>query len=169
MSAFINFIRPDNPDFRKTLEDWSQTLKDSRGDRAQLRRAKTAEEVLVSPAYQRTLIAILRSRKLNPSLSQQERLALGAGVLSHAESLTDGPPMPRRLGQLQVLDESIRDLRFRRLLAVTDRDELYIGLLRMLKFMKGKVDPVSLVLGAYWWNERTKKEWAREYYVKNTK
>ncbi len=169
MSAFKDFIQSKNPDCRKTLQEWWTMLQESHGDRAQLRRAKTAEEVLVSPAYQRTLIASLRRKNIHPNMSEQEHLALGAGILAHAKKLTQGSHIARRLGQLQILNDSIRDMRFRRLLAITDRDELYIGLLRMLKYLGNEVDPVSLVIGGYWWNETTKKEWARQYYVINNK
>ena len=37
-------------------------------------------------------------------------------------------------------------------------------MIRLVRLLGGSVDIVSLANGIYWWNERTKKEWAYAYY-----
>jgi CRISPR system Cascade subunit CasB len=59
----------------------------------------------------------------------------------------------------------VSGLRFRRLLAVSDRDELYPLLVRLVRLLDGRVNIVSLANSAFWWNERTKREWAYDYYA----
>ena len=60
-------------------------------------------------------------------------------------------------------------LRFRRLLKIEDRDDLYGAVVRTIRLLDGSVNIASLADGVYWWNERTKNNWAFDYYDKAPK
>ena len=98
----------------------------------------------------------------------REALASVAGLASHVKGNigTD-----KRIAQLMARPRAggggakVSGLRFRRLLAVTERDELYPLLIRVIRLLDGKVNLVSLANSAYWWNEITRKQWAYDYYA----
>jgi len=58
----------------------------------------------------------------------------------------------------------VSDLRFRRLLAIDDRDKLYVSVIRIVRLLNGEADIPSLADGIYWWNDKTKNAWAYDYY-----
>jgi CRISPR system Cascade subunit CasB len=166
-SAVLNKKNEGHSDFMKVIRQWHAGLKDDRGNRAQLRRARTPFDVFVSPAYQRVLIARLREAGFSPDAGDMERLALGVGLLAHAKELTKDTHFAQAFAKLEKGSKDVRDVRFRRLLAVTkdERDELYAQLLRFIRLMDNTLEPQSLLQGTYWWNEQTKKDWAKAYYV----
>jgi len=57
-------------------------------------------------------------------------------------------------------------VRFRQLLRIEDaeRDRLYTAGVRLVRYLGGRVDPRSLVVGFFYWNDRTRHDWARNYY-----
>jgi CRISPR system Cascade subunit CasB len=89
-----------------------------------------------------------------------------AGLASHVR--TNSPQ--RTIGQQMAAprppgaNARISGLRFRRLLAVSEREELYPLLIRALALLDGSVNLVALANGVFWWNEKTKKTWAYAYY-----
>jgi len=158
--AFLN-----DEAFWDHLWQWWSSLQTDRGDRARLRRTKTPFEVFVSPAYQRNLIAPLQRKGLELTASEQERLALCVGVLANVGALTKGPHFARQLATCQAASDNVRDQRFMKLLSVTDRDALFVMLRRLLRYLGGTTDLKSLVAGAFWWNDRTRRSWAIQYYA----
>ena len=42
---------------------------------------------------------------------------------------------------------------------------LFPLLIRAIRLLDGSVDLVSLANAAFWWNERTRKSWAYDYYA----
>jgi CRISPR system Cascade subunit CasB len=58
----------------------------------------------------------------------------------------------------------VRDVRFRRLMAVDDRDELFTMLGRLIRLLDDRVKPESLVQGTFFWSENIKRRWALQYY-----
>ena len=67
-------------------------------------------------------------------------------------------------GQGSDTKAKVSGLRFRRLLRIDDRDELYNAMRRMIQMLGGVVNIYSLAHAVYWWNQRTKKQLAYEYY-----
>lgn len=45
------------------------------------------------------------------------------------------------------------------------REESYPLLIRIVRLLDGRVNLVSLANAAFWWNERTKRDWAYDYYA----
>jgi CRISPR system Cascade subunit CasB len=145
---------------------WWKSLGHDRGERARLRRAKNSEETAYQPSFHR-LLAQLRGRGYPLDANHAEALAAVAGLAAHVRNHDGGGSFARQLATPKTPGGSARisGLRFRRLLAATDRREAQILLIRAVCLLDGSVNLVSLANAAFWWNERTKKDWAYEYYA----
>jgi len=154
-----------NEVFWETVLEWFDDLASNRGNRAELRRAKTPFEVYVSSAFQRDFRQRLRQKGILLSEEEAERLAPGIGVLAHAKNLLQEGHFAKQLATTDKGSQEVRDVRFRKLLAVEKRDELFTMLVRLTKYLDSKVDPKSLIQGAFWWNDTTRKNWAATYYT----
>jgi len=145
------------------LRSWWQWLEQHRGDRAVLRRASSPTEVVFSPAYHHLLGQLQQQEyKVSP-----EALAAVVGLASHVNGDVG---TDKSIAQLMAGSRpggsgaKVSGLRFRRLLAVSGRDELYPLLIRVIRLLDDKVNLLSLANSAYWWNEITRKQWAYDYY-----
>ena len=100
---------------------------------------------------------------------QIQRLALIAGVLSGMEQGSDNT-----MAQLMAKPRSGGDMpcvspqRFRRLLVIQDPEELLISWKRTLRILDNKANISDLVYRLFWWNDRTRREMALEYYRQNS-
>lgn len=161
---------PDD-DSGKILLEWWQKLEANRGDRAELCRADNPTEVVFSPAYHRFY------QRLH--LPDKEALATVAGLCSHVKENRNTKKNTKTnqdhfMGIAEQMAESksqgddkkaqVSGLRFRRLLTITNRNELYHAMIRIIRLLNGTVNIYDLAKSMYWWNEHTKKQWAYEYY-----
>lgn len=152
-----------NDESGSILLAWWKGLESDRGERAFLRRASNITEVAFSPAYHR----LLGRLKGESSSVNREALAAVAGLATHVKTHTEiGGYVARQMATPKAGRSGVRvsGLRFRRLLAVSGRDELYPLLIRAIKLLDGKVNLLSLANSVYWWNEDTRKQWAYDYY-----
>jgi len=141
----------DGPDFGLVLK-WWYGLENDKGGRAQLRRAANTSEVVFSPAYHRLYNEV--------SAADKERLALIAGLCAHIKDNSD-VSFARQMAE----GDKVSSLRFRRLLAINDRDELYHAMIRFIRMLGGVVNVCDLAKTVYWWNDKTKKRLAYDYYA----
>ncbi|MEW6489317.1 MAG: type I-E CRISPR-associated protein Cse2/CasB [Thermodesulfobacteriota bacterium] len=148
------------------LVAWWEALEGSRGERASLRRAAGPAEVAYCAPFH-SLLAKLRQAGYPVAARDADRLAAVAGLAAHVRAHAAGAAVARQMAAAKTPGAGARvsGLRFRRLMAVADRDELYPLLLRVVRLLDGTVNLVDLARAVYWWNERTKKEWAYEYYA----
>lgn len=144
------------------LIKWWDDLNKNRGERAMLRRCSTLLEVALLPAYHRLRWALLRLGRVN-----DDRLALVAGLAVRVKANADGATIAEQMATGKP-DGSARvsGLRFRRLLKVKDRGALFIAMIRTMSLLGGSVNLQSLAQGVYFWNDRTRKDWAFGYYSK---
>ncbi len=156
----------------KALEEWWSELSERRrgrrgrgGDRAQLRRCRSSLEVVACPAFHRLFHRLQPLGRVDGS-----RLAPAAAVLAHVKGQPEGPgrtsfartmASPRPGGD----QPRVSGLRFRRLLALEDREELLVALVRIVRLLDGTAPVVSLADDIYWWGERVKERWAYDYYA----
>jgi len=152
------------------IKTWWTGLDENRGARARLRRAKTPDEVFISPDYQRGVIALLAEKGIDLSAADKAKLALGIGVLVHAKPQSAEIPAPtmhfaRQLAPEDPGQESVRDPRFRKLLSITEPEPLFLMLRRLVAYLGKQVDYKSLIRGAADWTEETRRDWAKQYYV----
>jgi CRISPR system Cascade subunit CasB len=151
--------------FWSKLRAWWAELDANRGVRARLRRAKTPEAVFVSPDYQRGLLDRLAQSGLVLSHADAAKLASAVGVLVHVKTLLSDGHFARQLAPDDQSQESVRDPRFRKLLATTEPDDLFLLLRRLVAYLDGAAELKSLVRGASDWTEKTRRDWAVHYYV----
>lgn len=144
-----------------------------RGERAELRRAKEIQDVLVTPAYFRLRRAMIDSGVAREESSLEKRsddmeLAAIAGALAHVKR----DSMQRNIGKLLAFSSDggkapVSGLRFRRLLERKALPDLYPHLLRTLKLVDSEAPVQVLAIDLFSWseNERTRQSWAEGYYI----
>jgi CRISPR system Cascade subunit CasB len=162
------------PDVLDALLSWWKELDNAGVDRAALRRCNNPLEVKITPAFHRLKRRLEPFRSMSPD--HVDRLAIVAGVLSYVqENKLNGYERnverafavqmtrpPQKWGRRDKA--CVSGMRFRNLLKIEDPDKLYPTIIRLIRLLGGSVDIASLANGIYWWNERTKKEWAYAYY-----
>lgn len=151
--------------FWSELRRWWGDLDKDRGARARLRRAKTPDDVFVCADFQRGLMPRLRQAGIDLSPADAVRLALAVGVLAHVKKLLTEGHFARQLAPTDKSQESVRDPRFKRLLATTDPEGLFLMLRRLVAYLDGAAELKSLVRGAVDWTDKTRRAFAVEYYV----
>jgi len=158
------FTRED--DSSGLLLAWWESLDRDRGARADLRRAASPSEVAFCPSFHR-LLAQLRGKGYPLGREAAAALATVAGVVAHVKSNDGGVTIARQMATPKSAGGGARlsGLRFRRLLAVSGRDELFPLMIRVVRLLGGTVDLISLANAAFWWNVKTKKDWAYDYYA----
>ncbi len=143
------------------LVKWWQELENDRGSRASLRRAKNSTEVVFSPTYHR----LLNQLQQKDYTVYREALAVAAGLASHVKDVALDKNLAQQMAASTDGDRArVSGLRFRRLLAINQREELYPVMIRVIRLLKGEVNLVSLAHSVYWWNEKIHREWAYDYY-----
>lgn len=131
---------------------WYNELENDKGGRAELRRAHNPIEVVFLSVYHRLYA------KLEASSPDKEALACVAGLCAHVKE-------NQKDEFAKQMEGNISSLRFRKLLAINDREDLYHMMIRIIRQLGGKVNVADLAKTVYWWNEKTKKELAYEYYA----
>jgi CRISPR system Cascade subunit CasB len=147
------------------LVAWWEALDRDRGERANLRRAVGPSEVAFGPAFHR-LLGEIRRQGYAVGTDGTMALAAIAGIAAHVKSHVGGASIAQQMATPRSAGAGARvsGLRFRRLLAVSDRDELYPLLIRVVRLLDERANLVSLANAAFWWNDRTKRDWAYDYY-----
>lgn len=144
----------------QALFSWWKELENNKGDRAELRRCRSATDVAFTQAFYRFLRAIDRKDRSNI-----DQLALIAGVLAHVEKNDPSNRIAEQMAtQKSGSNARVSGLRFRRLLKIDDREELYQALVRLIHLLNGTANIFSLAESAFYWSERTRKDWAYDYY-----
>jgi CRISPR system Cascade subunit CasB len=148
------------------LLTWWKELDHDRGERAHLRRAARPADVVLCPSFHR-LLGQLRQAGYPIGAGGADQIATVAGLSAHVRIHDGKLSVAQQLAKPKSAGTGARvsGLRFRRLLAVSDRHQMYPLLVRAVRLLDGSVNLVSLANAAYWWNERTKKSWAYDYYA----
>jgi CRISPR system Cascade subunit CasB len=106
--------------------------------------------------------------KGNPQAEPELRnLGLIAAVLSHVD--VDDPAggsLAKQMATPQGDKAIVSDVRFRQLLRsdAGEVDERLVALVRVLRQLGGRASVHQLATDLSWWNERTKRKWALDYY-----
>jgi len=157
-TSYLRFDK-DSPELQ-ALDTWWRSLDDNRGDRAELRRCGTLAEVVFTPAYHRLRQSVCRSGAVH-----DDGLALVAGLVAKVKSnATDYTVAGQMATGKSDGSARVSGLRFRRLLKVKEREEFFTAMARIIALLGGAVNLQSLAQSAYFWNDRTRKQWAFEYY-----
>lgn len=164
MEGKKNLFFSSDPKARQVLYEWWSGLDMSRGDRAALRHCHDVNEVAFTPSFHRLRKDLLGEFNVNP-----ESLAAVAGVLSHVKNNDTGSDFAVQMATPPSGSSNARvsGLRFRRLLTIEDRRELFTSMIRTVRLLDGTANLFDLADSIYRWNEFTKKRWAYDYYTKS--
>lgn len=148
----------------KMLHKWWLGLEEDRASRAVLRRCATLDAVALSDAYQRFYRYMLTCNAWPADAApwQNNKLAAIAGLLAHVKT-DDNQRLPIKMSELAGDRPLVSELRFRDLLKIETTDDLFVSLRRTLPLIGHQASVEQLAHDVYWWNDKTKKEWAYSY------
>lgn len=145
---------------------WIRLQENDRGGRAELRRCRAAEEPVFCRAYHSLYQRLVRDGRWRIN---RDGLAAAAGVAAHLKTdIPDGASLARVMARPRIQGGEgarVSGLRFRRLIQIRNRVELYPALIRVLSLAGSAMDVTTLVRDAYYWNDPVRKNWAFEYYA----
>jgi CRISPR system Cascade subunit CasB len=152
----------DSPE-SQALITWWRMLNENRGDRAQLRRCGTLTEVVLTPAYHRLRHAVCRYGAVH-----EDGLAAMAGLAAKVKTNVVESSIAEQMasGKGDSARARVSGLRFRRVLKVKDQEELFTTMGRVIALLGESVNLQSMAQSVYFWNDRTRKAWAFDYYSK---
>ncbi len=172
---------PDTP-LGKAIYDFQRALNDDdRQTRAQLRRAGDLTSLVLVPGVHRLLhnlqVAAGEQNQTRLYLHSDRgrlRVAVIAGLLAqvkHHEPIRDkyrhSTAVLMAQGKKKSDGACVSELRFRRLLQADNLEALYPMLRRTLALMNHKTDIYALAGDVWYWNDRTRRQWAYDYYAKS--
>jgi len=170
----------------KELQKWHAWLDDNRGDRARLRRAENAEDILLTDAFFHFLH---RMDQATPNWSQSTPMltsACIAGALAHVKADKQMPSKlfggekkvkgkdaeaPKKMAgfaeQLATPQEGkskapMSELRFQQLQKSPTVDDFYRRIIRAIRLLDGNVNLVSLANDIIQWHQEFNKPIGRE-------
>ena len=148
----------ETPELQILLKWWHE-LNNHSGDRAELRRCGSLSEVMFNPSYHRLRISLM---EVVPPHAESLALLVGLAVL--VKDIHGGLSIA---SQMSVGGEEavVSDLRFRRLLKIKTREDLFLPMRRIIALLGGAVNMQSLARSMYQWNDFIRKEWAFDYYT----
>jgi len=163
-------------DDRKRLISWWRRLDAERGERAILRRAETADDVLLTPAFNNFL------QRMSPDWRERFNLfdsAMVAGLLARVSEHEPGLGFATALATPKrgAGKAAMSELRFAQLQKSRNPDEFFRRIGRALALISGRVDVRSLADDILHWllehrrivdrepNKRLAVRWANDYYT----
>lgn len=147
-----------NDETTEILQTWWSELEHARGARATLRKAETPSQIVFCPSFHYLLNQL-------GHVGKPDTIAAIAGLIAHIkEDAHDAKLAAQMAAPKKSGGARISGLRFRRLLATTDRNDLYPLMIRVVRALDGKINLQDLAQSIYWWNESTRKQWAYDYY-----
>jgi CRISPR system Cascade subunit CasB len=160
-NSYLRFDK-DSPE-SQALISWWRLLDEKRGDRAELRRCGTLAEVVFTPAYHRLRQAVCRYGAIH-----EDGLAAMAGLAAKVKTNVAENSIAEQMasGKGDSARARVSGLRFRRLLKAKDQEELFTSMGRVIALLDESVNLLSMAQSVYFWNDRTRKQWAFDYYSK---
>jgi CRISPR type I-E-associated protein CasB/Cse2 len=161
-------MKPDAPEKDSNPDDVSD-VPPQRGDRAELKRAQTSGDVMLSPSFA-TLTAFCYPSLLDDGNNLQgvtpdeiATLARTAMILAHVDRCTIGRSPAEAFAE-GIDRPAVSIQRITNLLRTEDVEDSARQIRMMMPMISGGIDPVRLHNGLSWW-EDARKEWALAYYL----
>lgn len=155
--------------------EWWKSLKQNKGDRAELRRCKNLEDIQKASAYQRCYWQFKKHFSPEQQVPSREQMAIIIGLAAHIEDddlvkkadQSDNQKIDFFGYQISRGDKpKLSELRFRRLLKIKDRENLHHFLIQVVRMLDKKVNLLDLLSIAYFWGDKAKMSLAYKYYEK---
>ena len=166
---------------QKMIQYWHTRLDKNRGDRARLRRAERAEDVLLSNAF--FTFHGQMPDFFPEKLFEKQKIFTGAavaGLLSHVKEHKQSGSFAQQLAT-PVAGKSgtppMSELRFQKLLRSRNTDDFYLRIIRAIRLLDGKVNIISLANDILHWHRefnnqpdrnpanRLAVRWATDYFT----
>lgn len=163
-NSYVSFSSSDQPD-SQALVEWWKSLERDPGGRACLRRSRSPDEVAFCPSYH-ALLRHLREAGYPVGPGVAQRIAPVAGLAAHVKQTNARAPLASQMATAAEGQNKARvsGLRFRRLLEKREAGDLYLPLMRAVKMLDGNCNLLDLARSVFWWNDKTRMEWASRYY-----
>ncbi|MES9861948.1 MAG: type I-E CRISPR-associated protein Cse2/CasB [Candidatus Thiodiazotropha sp. LLP2] len=156
----VNFS-PDSP-VGEILSSFWKGLENDKGNRAELRRCKQPEDVVMISGFHQ-LCARLKPFMKNEGAGWEMRIASIAGLLAHVRVLYPQKSLAMHMAEFKGDSPVMSELRFRRLLQ-RDRFDMYGALIRVIRLLDKKANIHDLAKSVYYWGDSERKRWAFEYF-----
>lgn len=165
-----------NEQDRVHIKKWWEWLDQNRGDRAQLKRANSPDDILLSPPFFHFLHEMPEKWSNGRDITLPDA-ALVASVLAHVRTDSEAPfakslALPREGSTTPVMSE----LRFQQLQKSHTPDEFFRRMCRAIAMLKGKANIIDLTESSLLWlrehrtapartpERRLAVRWATDYY-----
>jgi len=167
---------------QKAMAFWhGRWLKNNLADRARLRRAERAEDVLLSNAFFTFLKKMPEDFPVK--VFENKKMFAGsavAGLLSHVKEHKPSGSFAKQLGTPAVGRTDtppMSELRFQQLLKSRNTDDFYLRIVRAIRLLDGKVNIISLANDILHWHlefnnqpdrnpaNRLAVRWATDYFT----
>ncbi len=139
------------------IVSWRKNLEDNRGDRAQLRRASSSEEIIHSPAFYKFLNYL---KSVQPDVYGVEQFKVNKlQLLSIVAGLASRVNPDSKALFAQTLgggDRTYSEIRFQQLIQSRDEDEFFRRMHTAIHFLKGEVSVKDLCLCISGWYKEYK-------------
>lgn len=130
-----------------------------RGDRAALSRCSSTVDVRFQPSWHDLARRVGGAETL--SVWEQQQLAVVGAVLAHVRTLASGS-VAAAMGVGER--PAVSDLRFRRLLATKDPEELRVAMIRAVHLLGRAANVEVLADSIFTWGDPRRLQWAEDYY-----
>lgn len=161
---YFHFVDRENKptEYGEKLQKWWKGLEERKGDRAKLRRARSAQEAFFVPSFH-ALFHELDGLNKDIKLSR-DKIALVAGLCAHIREDKTGGKVPEHMARPKD-KPPLSELRLRRLLSIEEDPELfYQHMRRVVSLLGGNTNLCQFAEIAYHWNACTRKNLAFDYY-----
>jgi len=138
---------------------WHDSLDSNRGNRSRLRRAESAEDILLTDSFIHFLKHMPEdfpkgSSKNKRKFSESQRFyvaALMAGLLSHVKPNNEVLSFAKQLAGASKSSTPMSELRFRQLLKSSSIDDFYRRMIRAIRLLDNKASIISLANDIVQW------------------
>jgi len=152
---------PMTPDHARAARKAYDAL--SPGEKAQLRRCRAANEVLLEGAFWRVVSGLPAA--IRPRMSHIVACFPTAGQRRRTDGFASGTFLRRALYAKKEPLKPSDTTRFRQLIEADDRDELVHRLRRALAQAQRPVDWGVLGADIYYWGDGVRRRWAQDFYA----
>jgi CRISPR system Cascade subunit CasB len=152
---------------------WWDDLKNNKGDKAELRRCKNLQEIQISSAFQHCYWQLIKHFPKERQSPSREQMAIIIGLAAYIENNDSVKKSDQNDGQANDFfgyqisrgdKPKLRELRFRRLLKINDREKLFRFLIQIIRILEKNVNLLDLLSIAYFWGDTAKTNLAYKYY-----
>lgn len=153
----------------EVLVTWWRQLDDRRGLRAQLRRARSAQEVVMCAGYHELRFELLGSQGALSELGQRhESLCSLIRVLAHVKEHDPNATLARRAGAPKEPGQEkarVSEVRFRRVMTCEERAQLADETLAVMGLLDARFDIIDFAYSVLFWGAQRRMRWADDYFT----